>query len=113
MQRFNTITKLIATPALVIALSAGAAMAGPLQHIGGNAHKKIQIGQSEMSRNVVGQTADAPTTKISPLTDRIDGEGGITITIMDIPTFDFDSQNFLNVWDIDPRRIALCKQFGC
>ncbi|ATF20713.1 hypothetical protein [Phaeobacter gallaeciensis] len=38
MKCFNTVEKLIVAPALVIALMAGSAMAGPGQHLGGIDH---------------------------------------------------------------------------
>ncbi|WP_170347520.1 hypothetical protein [Ruegeria atlantica] len=41
MKRFNTITKLIATPALVIALTAGSAMAGPGHHFGSGHQSEV------------------------------------------------------------------------
>jgi len=62
MERFNIITKLIATPALVIALTAGAAMAGPLQHVGGNAHRGADFGQSEMTGGAAPLAGDITVT---------------------------------------------------
>lgn len=39
MERVNTIKKLIIAPALIVALTAGSAMAGPRHHFGGAAYR--------------------------------------------------------------------------
>ncbi|EEE35661.1 hypothetical protein RKLH11_3261 [Rhodobacteraceae bacterium KLH11] len=61
MQRFNAIKNLIVAPALVIALTAGSALAGPGQHFGGAAHHGAKIGRPEMSLNLARQTPDIRT----------------------------------------------------
>ncbi|EEE35838.1 hypothetical protein RKLH11_3439 [Rhodobacteraceae bacterium KLH11] len=62
MQRFNTLKNLIVAPALIIALSAGAAMAGPGQHFGGTAHRTAEIGHTEMSKGAAPHAADITVT---------------------------------------------------
>lgn len=77
MKRFNTITKLIVTPALVIALSAGAAMAKPGHHSLSAHHSAAAAHQmhvtSSHSANIFGHTMATPGTVtgnfMTPTTD--------------------------------------------
>ncbi len=64
MERFSTIKKLIVSPALVITLTTGSAMASPGQHFAGAAHHSAQIGHSEKSRDAARQGEDTTTTVV-------------------------------------------------
>ncbi|MEO1109485.1 MAG: hypothetical protein AAFX90_16350 [Pseudomonadota bacterium] len=62
MEHFNALKKLIVAPALIIALTAGSAMARPGHHSGDHVHHGAQISQSEAARDAAGQGADTTTT---------------------------------------------------
>ncbi|OED49166.1 hypothetical protein AB838_07875 [Rhodobacteraceae bacterium (ex Bugula neritina AB1)] len=58
MHSFNTIAKLIVTPVLVIAVTAGSVMAGPRDHFGGTGQYSAKTGGSEISRQVEQKVQD-------------------------------------------------------
>ncbi|WP_170336151.1 hypothetical protein [Ruegeria arenilitoris] len=62
MERFSTIKNLSVVPALVIALTAGSAMAGPGEHSDGTANQSTQIGRSETPRDMAYDAANTSTT---------------------------------------------------
>jgi hypothetical protein len=51
--------------------------------------------------------------QLQPLISKAPLIGGLTIYFLELPEFDVDVPNIVNVLDIDPRRVALCIQFGC
>ena len=61
MERFSTLTKRIVAPALVIALTAGSAMAGPGHHAA-TAHHDAKISHSETSSATAHEATDMTTT---------------------------------------------------
>ncbi|MEO1108961.1 MAG: hypothetical protein AAFX90_13675 [Pseudomonadota bacterium] len=63
MKRFNTITSLVVAPALVIALTAGSALAGPGDNLRGKAHLRAQIGQSERSQDALQKLQQLPAVE--------------------------------------------------
>ncbi|EEE35619.1 hypothetical protein RKLH11_3219 [Rhodobacteraceae bacterium KLH11] len=60
MKHFNTIKNFIFAPALVIALTAGSALAGPGDNLRGKAHLRAQIGQSERSQDALQKLQQLP-----------------------------------------------------
>ncbi|AXT27661.1 hypothetical protein D1823_14460 [Ruegeria sp. AD91A] len=77
MQRFNTITKLIATPALVIALTAGSVMAGPGHHSGAAAqHERVAPSHSTYTTDHAKATSNAASQSPAYKMKKPAGGGG-------------------------------------